>query len=699
MPGFLVPDRFQKEVMTESDTIIASLFFGFTIAFAIVSAGTAMRQFLQCWMKSHRATIYVFMIWGHWLANNAFALISFLYLRDVIQASFWLWFFILTLWVFQSQLIVQIIVNRLSLLIMIPSHARRLKWAMFVTVAIVNISVFVIWIPARLEISNEWIYINHVWDRIEKSIFLLVDASLNTYFVYLVRNRLIACGLTKYTPLYRFNIVMIGISVGLDMALIGMMSLQNDLIYLQFQSVAYAGKLHIEMNMADLIKKVVCDSNVDPMEYSGTASRSTSRHLARNAQNALDEKNIQMHNSRQFISRITRGANVPYRGHHETHIELGSLDDFTEGCSNDPSPYPENRIQKTTMVTQTVAREYVASMGNEDMSPLYEASTEKQLKRHKSKNLVAGDYVIKLMLPSQGALDRDMRVATISSERTARMRRGSTPEMTVTPHQHDTVARDEHLSMDLLGLRSRDHQTWEGSPVRPRERIRGQLRKPWTDSDERYLRLLSDKQMRDTASTESLLAVSMCLPLVVKQAMEYMKETRASTTRYLKNCYRSNKDQIKLLSRDFKDSSRYCDIANPITTTWLNSFQHVETRYRSLSLLPDGADKTEKDEAVGILVWANYYTEMARHLARIFPWPLRENRSVWVRYKPHAEAVLGDATESSDLEAYGGLLYDVGNSYDILGKYEAAETMHRKVLELRKEVLGPEHPSALDSTA
>ncbi|KAI1839504.1 hypothetical protein JX266_014283 [Neoarthrinium moseri] len=99
------------------------------------------------------------------------------------------------------------------------------------------------------------------------------------------------------------------------------------------------------------------------------------------------------------------------------------------------------------------------------------------------------DYVIKLMFPSHGALDKDMREAAISSERTPRLRGGSPQEMTVTPHQHGTGTGDEHLNMDLLRLRSRDHQTWAESPVRPRERIRGQLRKPWTDSDERRLRL------------------------------------------------------------------------------------------------------------------------------------------------------------------------------------------------------------------
>ncbi|KAI1839700.1 hypothetical protein JX266_014087 [Neoarthrinium moseri] len=41
-------------------------------------------------------------------------------------------------------------------------------------------------------------------------------------------------------------------------------------------------------------------------------------------------------------------------------------------------------------------------------------------------------------------------------------RGASTQEMTVTPHQHGTVAGNEPLNMDLLGLREREQQTWVG---------------------------------------------------------------------------------------------------------------------------------------------------------------------------------------------------------------------------------------------
>ncbi|RYP04321.1 hypothetical protein DL764_004514 [Monosporascus ibericus] len=121
---------------------------------------------------------------------------------------------------------------------------------------LINISVYCIWIPARLQISPTYIYVNEVWDRVEKVIFCLIDASLNLYFIYLVRSRLIAGGLDKYNSLYRFNLAMIGVSVSLDVILIGVMSLGNGFIYVQFHPLVYLLKLHIEMNMAELIIKV-----------------------------------------------------------------------------------------------------------------------------------------------------------------------------------------------------------------------------------------------------------------------------------------------------------------------------------------------------------------------------------------------------------------------------------------------------------
>ena len=94
----------------------------------------------------------------------------------------------------------------------------KIRWGVFAIILLLNISVFCIWIPARLQISATWIHINEIWDRCEKVIFAVVDAVLNGYFIYLVRTRLIDNGLTKYTPLYRVNLFMIFVSLTMDVS-------------------------------------------------------------------------------------------------------------------------------------------------------------------------------------------------------------------------------------------------------------------------------------------------------------------------------------------------------------------------------------------------------------------------------------------------------------------------------------------------
>jgi hypothetical protein len=110
----------------------------------------------------------------------------------------------------------QITINRVSMIIYDEDRAERLKWIAAMVLCILNISVFVIWIPARLQISPTWIHIDSIWDRILKGIFCLVDISLNLYFVYLVRVRLIADGLKKYITIFRWSLAMIFVSLSLD---------------------------------------------------------------------------------------------------------------------------------------------------------------------------------------------------------------------------------------------------------------------------------------------------------------------------------------------------------------------------------------------------------------------------------------------------------------------------------------------------
>ncbi|KAF4452315.1 hypothetical protein F53441_4833 [Fusarium austroafricanum] len=230
------------------------------------------------------------MLWGVWLSSMVLGCLAWGFQRQYIDPSFMFYFSVALFWAIQVQLLLQIILNRLGLLMVVPGRAARLKWIVFALILAVNISVFIIWMPARLQINDERIHLNTTWDRCEKVIFAVVDGALNAYFIHLVRSRLIENGLTKYIPLYRMNLFLIFVSLSLDVVLVGLMSLPSSLVYLSFHPVCYLLKLQIEMKMAELITKIVRSSGATghddyyrdkPMGTTslGTATTATTRDI------------------------------------------------------------------------------------------------------------------------------------------------------------------------------------------------------------------------------------------------------------------------------------------------------------------------------------------------------------------------------------------------------------------------------------
>lgn len=62
--------------------------------------------------------------------------------------------------------------------------------------------------------------------------------------------------MTKYVPLYKFNTSIVFVSLAMDVLLIGIMSMPNQLIYVQFHPLCFMVKLNIEMSMAHMISKI-----------------------------------------------------------------------------------------------------------------------------------------------------------------------------------------------------------------------------------------------------------------------------------------------------------------------------------------------------------------------------------------------------------------------------------------------------------
>ncbi|EKJ72959.1 hypothetical protein FPSE_06855 [Fusarium pseudograminearum CS3096] len=325
--GYLIPDRYVREVPNEVDMNTASIFWGFSLCAAVFTLAKGTQQSWRAWKRRHRATAYVGMIWVVWLSSMVLGCLAWGFQRQYIAPSFGFYFSVALFWALQVQFLLQIIINRIGLLMVSKARAIRLKWTVFLIILLVNISVFVIWMPARLQINDRWIRLNSIWDRCEKVIFAVVDGALNGYFIYLVRSRLIENGLTKYIPLYRMNLGLIGLSLSLDIVLVGLMSLPSSLVYLSFHPVAYLLKLQIEMKMAELITKIVRSSGTRGSDegyyHSSNITNTNQRPMTSTAKAKPDRPLTGMH-----------GA---MRGRNTTLIEggdLGELESSLESARN-----------------------------------------------------------------------------------------------------------------------------------------------------------------------------------------------------------------------------------------------------------------------------------------------------------------------------------------------------------------------------
>ncbi|KAF5550058.1 hypothetical protein FNAPI_7861 [Fusarium napiforme] len=335
MAGFLIPDHYVYVKPSTTDQLVASIIWGFTLAVGIFAGQKAGRQTWDQWKRTGRAKAYVWMIWAEWLASMLIGVLSWCFIRGYIAPSFWIFFALLCAWVVQIQCICGIIINRISLLMVDRRNAIKIRWITAITLGLINISVFCIWIPSQLQISQRYHDINYIWDRIEKGLFLVIDATLHGYFVYLIRIKLIANGLTKYQPLMRYNLVMIAISMSLDVILIGSMSIGNGFIYVQFHPLVYMLKLHIEMNISGLIVRVVRATGDHSSYPSGTDLRSKVRAAVTNKKSGNSNRTGGTGNGAMFSS---TGRNL------EVRIDAGGQITDSE---NRPQPAGITKVTQT----------------------------------------------------------------------------------------------------------------------------------------------------------------------------------------------------------------------------------------------------------------------------------------------------------------------------------------------------------------
>ncbi|THX48284.1 hypothetical protein D6D06_09189 [Aureobasidium pullulans] len=256
---------------SSGDYQVAACAAGFSLGFGYLTTVRAIHQ-----TRANRApwrSAYIWMIWGEILANLCLGILTWLWLKDIVKNGPVLLFFILFFYVFEVQFLMQIIINRISIISERKATSQKLKIATAVIISCINAAVFCIFIPSHLTPppSMVFVHINKYWDRCSKILIMLVDAFLNWYFIYVVKARLVKYhGLRKYKPLVAYYTRLGIISVAMDLMLIGLMSLPNGIVFVQFHPVAYMVKLNIEMSMADMIIKVA-KSNEQDMNFNSSS--------------------------------------------------------------------------------------------------------------------------------------------------------------------------------------------------------------------------------------------------------------------------------------------------------------------------------------------------------------------------------------------------------------------------------------------
>jgi tetratricopeptide (TPR) repeat protein len=271
-----------------------------------------------------------------------------------------------------------------------------------------------------------------------------------------------------------------------------------------------------------------------------------------------------------------------------------------------------------------------------------------------------------------------------------------------------------------------------------------------TESDSQRLLetcLIRKGLLAEIDAARKLLDLLTYLPLAIKQATAFINQKQMSILDYLGIYESDDQELVELLSADFEDQGRYRNIKNPIASTWLISFRQIQqydllaaeyfyimscVAQRNIpdSLLPSASNLREA-QAIGTLKAYTFITvrkggksydihrlvqiavrnwlkttgeltrwgcETMKQVARIFPFFEHKNRYECAMYLPHVQCILKFQDFPEDFqEPLRKLLFNIGEYFQKTGKYIKAEKMCRQTLELKKEALGDDHPSTLDS--
>jgi tetratricopeptide (TPR) repeat protein len=242
--------------------------------------------------------------------------------------------------------------------------------------------------------------------------------------------------------------------------------------------------------------------------------------------------------------------------------------------------------------------------------------------------------------------------------------------------------------------------------------------------------LIKKSLTADRKEVEELLDELACLPLAIAQAAAYLNMNRTTITKYLRLLRHTEQDTISLMSKEFRDQTRYKGSANAVASTWVVSFSQLRERdavaadllafiscieWKAIpqSLLPKTQSRERTEEAIGTLcgysfvsrregdntgevgreeewydlhrlvhlatrVWVDKHGSAAdvaqralTHVAGILPAVDFASQAVWRGYMPHALRLL-ERKESIDVHSRAKLSFWVGRCLNLDGRASEA---------------------------
>jgi hypothetical protein len=170
---FIDHDKYKIQSVSRSDLITAGAAFAFCVIFAISAAYVGYKQTRRS--RQPWTSAYIWMVWLEWSASVVLAIECLLFLLRVIRPSFYFFlsirksiqhlstahqvadYTLVLLWTIQTQCLLQIIVNRIRIIV---HNRKKGKWLMIGTLvymSLINVSVFCIWVPARMQINSRYV--------------------------------------------------------------------------------------------------------------------------------------------------------------------------------------------------------------------------------------------------------------------------------------------------------------------------------------------------------------------------------------------------------------------------------------------------------------------------------------------------------------------------------------------------------------